>query len=76
LCGSQDDLKRKEVKAFLSQWETRSPGCLDSVAAAIANVAPSLLMDQRFFDFQSLCVDPMVAGDGDSWMDADLPPSP
>ena len=75
LCGSQDDLKRKEVKTFLRQWETRSPGCLDSVAAAIANVAPSLLMDQRLFDFQSLCVDPMVAGDDDSWMDADLPPS-
>ncbi len=75
LCGSQEDLKRKEVKAFLRQWETRSPGCADSIAAAIANVAPSLLMDQRLFDFQSLCVDPMVAGDADSWMDADLPPS-
>ena len=34
LCGSQDDLKRKEVKTFLRQWETRSPSCLDSVAAA------------------------------------------
>ncbi|HXV68822.1 MAG TPA: tRNA 2-thiocytidine(32) synthetase TtcA [Nitrospira sp.] len=54
LCGSQEDLKRKKVKAWLQEWERESPGCSDSIAAALTNVAPSLLMDPRLFDFQSL----------------------
>ncbi|MEC4891145.1 MAG: tRNA 2-thiocytidine(32) synthetase TtcA [Nitrospira sp.] len=73
LCGSQEDLKRKEVKTWLRQWETRAPGSSDSVAAAIANVAPSLLMDQRLFDFQHLQASPEHAGEGDAWLDADHP---
>ena len=75
LCGSQEDLKRKEVKALLRQWEMRSPGSSDSVAAAIANVAPSLLMDQRLFDFQHLRTSTDEAGEGDAWLDADSPAS-
>lgn len=73
LCGSQEDLKRKEVKMWLQQWETRSPGSSDSVAAAIANVAPSLLMDQRLFDFQHLQASPGGIGEGDAWLDAEPP---
>jgi len=75
LCGSQEDLKRKEVKTWLQQWETRTPGSSDSVAAAIANVAPSLLMDQRLFDFQHLQASSEQAGEGDAWLDVD-PPAP
>ncbi len=71
LCGSQDDLKRKEVKALLRQWEERSPGSSDSIAAAIANVAPALLMDQRLFDFQTLCTAQDRTGEGDAWLDAE-----
>lgn len=73
LCGSQEDLKRKEVKAWLRDRETRSPGSSDSVAAAIANVAPSLLMDQRLFDFQHLHASADGAGERDAWLDADSP---
>ncbi len=54
LCGSQEDLKRKEVKALLREWEQRAPGCGDSIFAALSNVAPSLLMDRTLFDFASL----------------------
>jgi tRNA 2-thiocytidine biosynthesis protein TtcA len=54
LCGSQEDLKRKLVKAFLREWEHRSPGCTDSMFAALSNVAPALLLDKRLFDFDSL----------------------
>src|SRR4029453_11741263 len=54
LCGSQQDLKRKEAKAFLREWEERAPGCTDSMFAAVSNVAPSLLLDGRLFDFRSL----------------------
>jgi tRNA 2-thiocytidine biosynthesis protein TtcA len=54
LCGSQEDLKRKQVKEFLREWEERSPGCTDSMFAALSNVAPPLLFDRRLFDFEAL----------------------
>ena len=77
LCGSQDDLKRKKVKAFLQEWERGSPGCSDSIAAALTNVAPSLLMDQRLFDFRSLSSMNSVQSDeaeGDVWLDQEPEP--
>jgi tRNA 2-thiocytidine biosynthesis protein TtcA len=54
LCGSQENLKRKEVKAMLRDWEQRMPGCTDSIFAALANVAPAFLLDRKLFDFMSL----------------------
>ncbi|WHZ27084.1 MAG: tRNA-(cytosine32)-2-thiocytidine synthetase TtcA [Nitrospira sp.] len=68
LCGSQEDLKRKKVKTFLQQWERASPGCSDSIAAAVANVAPALLMDSRLFDFKSMTATENQA-EGDVWLD-------
>ena len=69
LCGSQEDMKRKKVKAWLRQWEQDSPGCTDSIAAAITNVAPSLLMDPRLFDFASLNNTVESSSEGDIWLD-------
>ena len=69
LCGSQEDLRRKEAKAFLRDWERRAPGCTDSMFAAMSNVAPSLLLDRRFFDFRSLRLEDAVSGDEDVWLD-------
>jgi tRNA 2-thiocytidine biosynthesis protein TtcA len=57
LCGSQKNLKRKEVKAMLRDWERRMPGCTDSIFAALSNVAPSLLLDRTLFDFSALKTD-------------------
>lgn len=71
LCGSQEDLKRKKVKAFLQQWERESPGCMDSIAGALGNVAPSLLMDPRLFDFRSLTAAAKHQAEGDVWLDDD-----
>jgi len=45
LCGSQDGLKRKQVKAWLSQLETMAPGARASMMAALGNVKPSHLYD-------------------------------
>jgi tRNA 2-thiocytidine biosynthesis protein TtcA len=71
LCGSQENLKRKEVKAFLGDWEQRAPGCTDSMFAALSNVAPSLLLDRRLFDFSSLQRADCVDGNEDAWLDQD-----
>jgi len=53
LCGSQENLKRKEVKALLKDWESRYPGSGDSLFAALSNVRPSHLLDHQLFDFSS-----------------------
>jgi tRNA 2-thiocytidine biosynthesis protein TtcA len=71
LCGSQEDLKRKQVKAFLREWEQRFPGCTDSMFAALSNVAPSLLLDRQLFDFSSLGLMDSVHGNEDAWLDHD-----
>ena len=54
LCGSQEDLKRKQVKTLLQDWDQRFPGSNDSMFAALGNIAPSLLLDRTLFDFSSL----------------------
>src|SRR5512146_350894 len=71
LCGSQEDLKRKQVKEFLRAWERKAPSCTDSMFAALSNVAPSLLLDKRLFDFSSLRVAGAAKGDEDAWLDQD-----
>jgi tRNA 2-thiocytidine biosynthesis protein TtcA len=71
LCGSQENLRRREVKTFLRDWERRAPGSTDSMFAALSNVAPSLLLDGRLFDFRSLRAEHVVSGDEDAWLDQD-----
>lgn len=68
LCGSQVDLKRKEAKEFLREWERRAPGCTDSMFAALSNIAPSLLLDRHLFDFSSLRTTDGLEGDEDAWL--------
>ena len=71
LCGSQENLKRKQVKEFLHEWEQRSPGCTDSMFAALSNVAPQLLLDRRLFDFIGLHASDQMKGEDDAWLDQD-----
>lgn len=54
LCGSQENLKRQEVKVLLKDWESRYPGSGDSMFAALTNVRPSHLLDRQLFDFSSI----------------------
>ncbi|MCC2640624.1 MAG: ydaO [Nitrospira sp.] len=72
LCGSQEDLKRKQVKALLRDWNERFPGSNDSMFAALSNVAPSLLLDRRLFDFSSLRIDTVSAGPATDESEDDL----
>jgi tRNA 2-thiocytidine biosynthesis protein TtcA len=45
LCGSQDGLKRKQVKAWLDQLEQMQPDARASMMAALGNVKVSHLYD-------------------------------
>lgn len=54
LCGSQEHLKRKKVKAMLQGWELEEPGRLDVIFSALQKVVPSQLADPDLFDFKNL----------------------
>ena len=54
LCGSQQHLQRKAVKAMLLEWERMYPGRINSIFAALRDVAPSHLADPRLFNFSAL----------------------
>lgn len=54
LCGSQDGMQRRQVKALLDDWERRSPGRRQVMFRALTNVRPSHLADPALFDFAAL----------------------
>lgn len=68
LCGSQENLQRKHVKAMLNEWNTTHPGRVESIFTAMQNVVPSHLADHALFDFRSLQKDDIVDG-GDIALD-------
>jgi tRNA 2-thiocytidine biosynthesis protein TtcA len=54
LCGSQENMKRREIKAMLASWEQEDPGRTDRLFRSLQNVTPSHLADRGLFDFESL----------------------
>ena len=54
LCGSQETLKRKSIKAMLAAWERETPGRIENLARALGDVRPSQLADRTLFDFAAL----------------------
>ena len=54
LCGSQETLQRKAIKAMLHEWERKTPGRIENVFRAMTSIAPSQLADRALFDFASL----------------------
>jgi tRNA 2-thiocytidine biosynthesis protein TtcA len=54
LCGSQENLKRREIKRMLAAWEAEDPGRTDRLFRSLQNVTPSHLADPSLYDFESL----------------------
>src|SRR5687767_1613628 len=54
LCGSQDNLQRKQVGEILREWQRRHPGRIESIVRALTEVRPSHLLDRKLFDFANL----------------------
>jgi len=71
LCGSQDQLQRKQVKQLLRQWEKEFPGRVETVFNSLQRVAPSHLLDRKLFDFSALSGAGVAAEDGDKAFDAE-----
>ncbi|ETD66939.1 tRNA 2-thiocytidine biosynthesis protein TtcA [Pelistega indica] len=71
LCGSQENLKRKQVAQMLRDWEKESPKKVWNIFKAMAAVAPSHLMDKNLFDFVNLKPTGIADEDGDKAFDQD-----
>ena len=54
LCGSQENLQRKQVGLMMQQWERESPGRIETIARALGDIRPSQLSDPKLFDFIAL----------------------
>jgi tRNA 2-thiocytidine biosynthesis protein TtcA len=54
LCGSQENLQRKQVARMMAEWEKDTPGRIESIARALGDVRPSQLSDPKLFDFLAL----------------------
>jgi len=57
LCGSQENLQRKQIKAMMRDWEKKFPGRVESIFSSLSTVVPSHLMDRDLFGFADLKAD-------------------
>ncbi|MBT0570938.1 tRNA 2-thiocytidine(32) synthetase TtcA [Curvibacter sp. CHRR-16] len=76
LCGSQENLQRKQVGNMLREWEKKYPGRLETMFTALQNVVPSHLMDGSLYDFKNMQVTGEANDNGDKAFDAEEFPTP
>jgi tRNA 2-thiocytidine biosynthesis protein TtcA len=69
LCGSQENLARKQVKAMLAEWEKRFPGRVENILRSLQSVTPSHLLDRSHFDFSAVAATGQPEPDGDKALD-------
>ena len=69
LCGSQENLQRKQVQRMMADWERESPGRLETIARALGDIRPSQLSDPAMFDFLTLGKrDDRATPDAHAWL--------
>ncbi|HEY0296175.1 MAG TPA: tRNA 2-thiocytidine(32) synthetase TtcA [Bordetella sp.] len=73
LCGSQENLKRREVSRMLQEWDRKHPGRAWNIFNALSSVVPSHLMDRELFDFAGLKPTGLPDADGDIAFDQEDP---
>ena len=71
LCGSQENLQRKQVGNMLREWDKKFPGRVENMFAALQNIVPSHLMDGKRHDFKGIKTTGVANLDGDKAFDAD-----
>ncbi len=69
LCGSQENLQRKQCKAMLRDWEKRFPGRVETIFNSLGRVVPSHLLDRTLFDFAAVAATGVPSEDGDRAFD-------
>jgi tRNA 2-thiocytidine biosynthesis protein TtcA len=78
LCGSQENLQRRQVGEMLREWEKKHPGRVDSIFNAMGNVVGTHLLDRELQDFAALRATGIPQPNGDIAFDDDpcAAPSP
>ena len=71
LCGSQENLQRKQVAAMLADWQKRHPGRAESIFNALSNVVTTHLLDRRLQDFAAIRASGLPLPGGDIAFDGD-----
>ena len=71
LCGSQENLQRKQIKIMLRDWEKRFPGRVETIFNSLQRVNPSHLLDRSLFDFAAVKATGHAELDGDLAFDED-----
>ena len=69
LCGSQQNLKRAEIKAMIADWDKRYPGRVENLFRGLQNIVPSHLMDKELHSFESPGPDVLLAYRAENPMD-------
>jgi tRNA 2-thiocytidine biosynthesis protein TtcA len=69
LCGSQENLQRKQVGEMLREWDRKHPGRVENMFTALQNVVPSHLLDGTRHDFKGLKATGVADEDGDKAFD-------
>ncbi|RZO75163.1 MAG: tRNA 2-thiocytidine(32) synthetase TtcA [Litorivicinaceae bacterium] len=69
LCGSQQNLKRTEIKAMIADWDKRYPGRVENLFRGLQNIVPSHLMDKELHSFESPGPDVLLAYRAENPMD-------
>ena len=69
LCGSQENLQRKQVKLMLQDWDKRFPGRTKTLFNSLSRITPSHLMDPTLFDFKNLVATGVPDPEGDRAFD-------
>src|SRR5579862_974552 len=69
LCGSQENLQRRQVAEMLREWDNRYPGRIESIFNAMRNVAPTHLLDRTLQDFAAIRATGVPCAKGDRAFD-------
>ena len=71
LCGSQENLQRKQVTLMLREWEKKHPGRIESIFNALGKVEPTHLLDRSLHDFTGVRATGRADPAGDTAFDVD-----
>ena len=69
LCGSQENLQRKQIGNMLRDWQKQYPGRIENMFSALQNIVPSHLMDSGQHDFKNIRATGVADPEGDKGFD-------